>query len=132
MFMRCCPRCRPRAKGGTMDTWTEIGAVAAVIAAVGAVVGVGVAWWYGKRSVGDAQKSITYDRLREARELVGKIKLMADNTHWNDASEAAGQLRSVVATIDTDRPHTRLRRARTPRARSPAAISPRQSSISTP
>ncbi len=87
-----------------VDTWTKIGTVAAVIAAIGTAAAVGVSWWYGKRSVRDAHKAVTYDRLREARELVGKIKVNGDNTRWAECHEAAAQLRSLIATVGIDLP----------------------------
>jgi hypothetical protein len=89
-----------------MDAWTKIGTVAAVVAAVGAVITVLVSWRYGRRGVAESERAILYDRLREARELVGRIRLTGDNTRWNECGEACAQLRTVLVTIPPDLPQT--------------------------
>ncbi len=86
-----------------VDAWTKAGAVAAVIAAGAGIAAV----VYGRRALGDARKAVTYDRLREARELVGSLRVAADNTRWTDVAEAAAQLGSVLAVIGVELPMTR-------------------------
>ena len=90
-----------------MDTWTKVGTIAAVVAAGGTIVAIAVSWWYGHGVRGDSRKAITYDRLREARELVGEMDIKGSNVRWAECNEAGAQLRAVISTIDAELPNTK-------------------------
>jgi hypothetical protein len=88
------------------DSWTKVGTIAAIVAAAGTVAGLLLAWWYGSRAARDSRKVVAYDRLREARELVGLIQVNGDNTRWSEASEAQARLRVVLPTLGGEFPAT--------------------------
>jgi hypothetical protein len=87
----------------------EVGAIAAIVAAGAAMAGLCVAWFYGSRARSDAANSARYERLAEARRLVGEIRGFADNTHWSEVRVRQSQLRSVLSNLELDLPKvTRL------------------------
>jgi hypothetical protein len=85
------------------DAWAQVGAVGAVIAALSAMIGV----LLSRRAATDSRTSVTYELLRDARELVDRVRLMGDNTRFDDCNEAAAKLRDVVAVVEVDLPATR-------------------------
>ena len=82
-----------------MDVWTEVGTVSAVVAAVAGIGAIGVSWYYGQRATEGAEQALRYERIREARELVGRIEITAGNTRWHETSEAGARLRAVLMTL---------------------------------
>lgn len=89
-----------------MTTLEKAGAIAAVVAAVAAIVGVGLSWFYGSRSRADAKATLRYERLAEVRRLVGEIRRHADNGHWSQVSAFQGQLRSALKNVQLGLPVT--------------------------
>jgi hypothetical protein len=90
----------PLAVGG----WEKVAAIAAVIAAGAGVVGIVVTWLLGRATRRDSRKALEYERLAEARRLVGEIRGMADNGIWFRVEEAQAQLRPLLRLIDHDLP----------------------------
>jgi len=76
-----------------MTWWEEVGTVAAVVAAVAGIL----SWRVGVRASRSSTDALHFERLAEARRLVGEIRLMGDNTYWDRCSEAQAQLRSARA-----------------------------------
>jgi hypothetical protein len=87
--------------------WEKVGTVAAVVAALSAVGALVVSWIYGRRASRQSTKAVTYERLREARELVSTIRRAGDNTRFPECNDACASLRAIVAVIGEDLPQTR-------------------------
>jgi hypothetical protein len=85
-----------------VDAWTEVGTVSAAIAAAAGLGAMAVSWHYGRKALAESDRALRYERLREARDLVGRIGIAADNTLWNQANEAGAQLRAVLTTLVGD------------------------------
>src|SRR4051794_12979117 len=79
--------------------WTEVGTVSAAIAAASGLGAIAVSWHYGRKALAESDHALRYERLREARDLVGKLGVAADNTFFNQANEAGAQLRVVLTTL---------------------------------
>jgi hypothetical protein len=87
--------------------WEEVGAVAAVVAAVAGVFALVATWWYGRSSRSDSRAAVKYERLAEARRLVGEVGSYADNALWARCAEAQAQLRPLLAQLRMDLPECR-------------------------
>jgi|SRR5581483_7720852 len=74
------------------DVWVEVGTVAAIIAI---------------KARGDSRKSVQYERIREARELLASIRHAAENTRFSEANTLNRQLAAVTLSLDGDYPALR-------------------------
>jgi len=89
-----------------MNAWEKVGTIAAVVAAL-----TGAATFIlSRRALTHSKKTVLYERLRDARELVGSMLLNGNNVRWAQCNEAGAQLRGVVA-----RSGCRLQRRRSSR-----------------
>ena len=78
-----------------MNAWEKVGTIAAVVAAL-----TGAATFIlSRRALTHSKKTVLYERLRDARELVGSMLLNGNNVRWAQCNEAGAQLRGVVASI---------------------------------
>jgi hypothetical protein len=59
-----------------------------------------------RRALSHSKKTVIYERLRDARELVGSMLLNGNNVRWDQCNEAGAQLRGVVTSIGMPLPET--------------------------
>jgi hypothetical protein len=85
-----------------VNAWEKVGTVAAVVAAVTG----GATFFLSRRALAHSKKTVLYERLRDARELVASMSLNGDNIRWAQCNEAGAQLRAVLTTIDMPLPET--------------------------
>jgi hypothetical protein len=85
-----------------VNAWEKVGTIAAVIAAVAG----GATFILSRRALARAEKTVGYERLRDARELVATMLLNGDLTRFSQCNEAAAQLRAVITTIEAPLPET--------------------------
>ncbi|TMJ93296.1 MAG: hypothetical protein E6G67_12805 [Actinobacteria bacterium] len=91
-----------------MNGWERVGTVAAIVAALAGIGAFVVSWVYGRRADRGSTKALRYERLREARELVGAIRATGDGARWLECNEAAAHLRAVLVAVGDDEfPSTR-------------------------
>ena len=81
------------------DAWIVIGTVAGVVAAVGAVAAVIATIVYGRMTDSDARTAIRYERLREARELLSRIRSAGDNTGWSECNDLCARLGALLPQL---------------------------------
>jgi hypothetical protein len=91
-----------RVKPPPVNGWEKVGTIAAIVAALAGVA----TFILSRRALTHSKKTVLYERLRDARELVGSMLLSGNNIRWDQCNEAGAQLRGVLAAIELPLPET--------------------------
>ncbi len=81
------------------DTWVVVGAIAGIAAAVAGSAAVVATIVYGRKTDADARTAISYERLREVRDMLTRARLVGGNMGFGECNDLCRRVAGIVPQL---------------------------------